>query len=69
MFFLNLTNSRTIKTMISIVDNGDKPIVITTPEGYVLFFNKSFLKMLNVLPDNIKKNILFLTENDTTSTE
>jgi len=54
MFFLNLTNSRTIKTMFSIFDNGENPIVITTPEGYVLFFNKSFVKFSNGMPDNIK---------------
>lgn len=55
--------------MLGAFDNCDKPIVVTTPEGYVLFFNKSFEKIFNDQPEKIPKNILFLTENDTRSTE
>ena len=44
-FVLNLTNSRTSKSMLSIFDNAENAIVIITLEGYVLFYNKNFLNL------------------------
>lgn len=65
-FVLNYTNERSRKVLLEILDSTGFANVLISPNGKIIFFNKSFKTLLNEQLDltEVPKSIYALTEGD-----
>jgi len=60
-FILNLTNARSGKLLLLLLDQQESAVAIATEQGHLLFFNEPFIK-LAIKP--MRPNILELVEGE-----